>query len=128
MFMAVALCPSGDSAPYAATAPALADHAHAYGGLSPPSRPHGEATDARGDTRSEQHRQAEAAAAPRLSRPSYGPSSSPSLSSRSSSNRPRGGQSSCASQRLVQCRLATFCSGTRMCPFSSTWATSSIRQ
>jgi hypothetical protein len=37
----------------------------------------------------------------------YPPPSS-SGSSRSSSNSPRGGQSSWASQRLVQCRLATF--------------------
>src|SRR5947207_6140131 len=32
------------------------------------------------------------------------------------------------SHRPVQCKLATFCSGTRMWPFSSTWGTSSIRQ
>src|SRR5690348_3014742 len=52
---------------------------------------------------------------------SYAGSSSPSPSPRSSSKSPRGGQSSWASQRLVQCRLATFWSGTRMCPLSSTW-------
>ena len=45
----------------------------------------------------------------------------------SSSSSPRGGQSSfgCASQRLEQWSDAMFCSGTRMCPFSSMWATSS---
>ena len=47
-------------------------------------------------------------------------------SSPSSSARARGGQSgSGASQRLEQWREATFWSGIRMCPFSSTCATSS---
>jgi len=56
----------------------------------------------------------------------YGSSSEVSVSSSAS---PRGGQSgSGASHRLEQCSEATFCSGMRMCPFSSTWATSSIRQ
>ena len=42
---------------------------------------------------------------------------------------PRGGQSgSGASQRLEQCSDATFWSGTRMCPLSSMWGTSSIEQ
>src|SRR5205823_12500812 len=51
---------------------------------------------------------------------------SSSRSSASSSARPCGGQSgSGASQRLEQWSEAMFCSGIRMCPFSSMWATSS---
>src|SRR5581483_6253816 len=54
------------------------------------------------------------------------PQLSSSVPSVSSSASPRGGQSgSGASQRLEQCREATFCSGMRMCPLSSTCATSS---
>ena len=47
------------------------------------------------------------------------------LSARRSAARRRPGRAAAsrpaASQRLVQCRLATFWSGTRMCPFSSMW-------
>src|SRR5207302_10766216 len=51
------------------------------------------------------------------------------VSSSRSSSSPRGGQSgSGASQRLEQWSEAMFCSGIRMCPFSSMWATSSTRQ
>src|SRR5262249_43648928 len=58
-----------------------------------------------------------------------GPSESP-FGGSSSSSRPRGGQSSfCgASQRLEQWSEAMFWRGTRMCPFSSMWATSSTKQ
>src|SRR5262249_30257894 len=54
---------------------------------------------------------------------------SSSRSSASSSASPCGGQSgSGASQRLEQCREAMFCSGIRMCHFSSMWATSPTYQ